>query len=96
MAVAAGASAAADPEARADRSKLCERVANMAVEMNRARKEGVPQRRVEAAALAETDDIQVGGALVGVAQVVYAMAEDIDSTVRSRVRRDCRSGFRPR
>ena len=94
----AAASTGAEPateresETHASRARLCETVASMAVEMNRARKQGLPQRRVEAAASAETDEAHMGGALVGVAHAVNTIAEDNDSAVRTRVRRDCRSG----
>ena len=97
MAAGVGTIGDADRSSRAETARLCDKVAAVGVEMNRARKQGNSRGRVEAAALATTDDAEVGSALVGVADVVYALAQDDHSAVRARLRRDCESSIgRPR
>ncbi|MDM0107636.1 hypothetical protein QTH97_21995 [Variovorax sp. J22R24] len=62
----------------------------MSVEMNKARKQGIPQARVAAAAAAEATDPSTSKAMQDIAQAVYDMRNDNDLTVRARVESECR------
>ncbi|MDM0047798.1 hypothetical protein [Variovorax sp. J22R115] len=92
---AAGLSfAGAAPPLTAEQPKVCDELANVSVEMNRARKQGIPQARVAAAAAAGATGAGTSKAMEEIAQAVYDMRNDNDETVRARVAGECRRTHR--